>query len=196
MRKTRIRATTKPLGAAQNEAALEELNLQEKTYNDKCDKLEEIGSDETLGVVKKNKAKAELAILKSEDPMPLRMAKIHQEAAVRKVTKATVKAGAATAAAETAAKLAVEARHASEQAYAEATSAARAAENAIPIAQAAFAEAERILEDVKKNNSGSGEGNLWYIDRELEEKKKFLPKSKFASAAAAAELAKQKLQEN
>jgi len=75
----------------QSEAALKELEDQEKAYKDKCDSLEAIGNDASLGVVKKNKAKAELAILKSEDPMPLRMAKIHQEAALRKVTKATVK---------------------------------------------------------------------------------------------------------
>ena len=73
-------------------------------------------------------AKAELAMAKAEDPMPLRMAKIHQEAAVRKVTKATVKAGAATAAAETAAKLASEAREAAERAAVEASAAAKAAE--------------------------------------------------------------------
>jgi len=223
----------------QSEAALKELEDQEKAYKDKCDSLEAIGNDASLGVVKKNKAKAELAILKSEDPMPLRMAKIHQEAALRKVTKATVKvsrqigrelcmrtgieyrtlwvvlthkkillllltcllnvlsakAGAATAAAETAAKLAAEAKNAAEQAYVEAAAAAKVAEEAIPIAQQAFLDAETILEEVKKNNSGSGEGNIWYIDRELEERKKYLPRSRLASAEAAAAVAKTKLAE-
>ena len=112
-------------------------------------------------MVKRNKAKAELAMAKAEDPMPLRMAKIHQEAAVRKVTKATVKAGAATAAAETAAKLAVEARVAAEKAAIEASQAAKDAEDAIPAANQAFVDAEAVLEEVKAKNSGTGEGNLW-----------------------------------
>mmetsp|Transcript_23200 Transcript_23200/g.48149 ORF Transcript_23200/g.48149 Transcript_23200/m.48149 type:complete len:382 (-) Transcript_23200:49-1194(-) len=175
----------------QAEAALAELTAQEEAFKKKCDDLEAKGNDDTLGVVKRNKAKAELAMAKAEDPMPLRMAKIHQEAAVRKVTKATVKAGAATAAAETAAKLASEAREAAERAAVEASAAAKAAEEAIPVAQAAFADAEAILEEVKSKNSGSGEGNLWYIDRELEEAKRFLPRSKFAAAQAAAAAAKE-----
>lgn len=41
--------------------------------------LEGKSSDETLSVVKRNKAKAELAQLKGEDPLPLRKAKIGQE---------------------------------------------------------------------------------------------------------------------
>lgn len=56
-------------------------------------------------------------------------------------------------------------------------------------------DAETILEEVKKNNSGSGEGNIWYIDRELEERKKYLPRSRLASAEAAAAVAKTKLAE-
>ncbi|GMH65922.1 hypothetical protein TrST_g7998 [Triparma strigata] len=175
----------------QAEGALKELQEQEDAFKKKLDDLEATGNDDSLGVVKRNKAKAELAMAKAEDPMPLRMAKIHQEAAVRKVTKATVKAGAATAAAETAAKLAIEARIASEKAAVEASAAAKAAEAAIPDAEKAFADAEAILEEVKAKNSGSGEGNLWYIDRELEEAKRYLPKSKFAAAQAAAAAAKQ-----
>ena len=202
----------------QSENALKELQDQEAAFKKKCDDLEATGSDDSLGVVKRNKAKAELAMAKAEDPMPLRMAKIHQEAAVRKVTKATVKvrssvlcrakatyhrpslicrsrlvqqAGAATAAAETAAKLAVEARVAAEKAAIEASHAAKAAEDAIPAATKAFADAEAVLEEVKAKNSGTGEGNLWYIDRELEEMKRYLPKSKFAAAQAAAQAAKE-----
>ncbi|GMH65672.1 hypothetical protein TL16_g04258 [Triparma laevis f. inornata] len=168
----------------QAEGALKELQEQEAAFKKKLDDLEATSTDDSLGIVKRNKAKAELAMAKAEDPMPLRMAKIHQEAAVRKVTKATVKAGAATAAAETAAKHAVEARINSEKAAVEASAAAKAAEAAIP-------DAEAILEEVKQKNSGSGEGNLWYIDRELEEAKRYLPKSKFAAAQAAAAAAKQ-----
>ena len=67
---------------------------------------------------------------------------------------------------------------------------AQLAEKAIPVAEQAFKDAEAVLEEVKAKNSGSGEGNLWYIDRELEEARKYLPRSKFAAAAAAAAAAK------
>jgi len=40
-----------------------------------------------LGVVKRNRAKAELAQLKCTDPLPLRKAKITQAAAVKKAEK-------------------------------------------------------------------------------------------------------------
>eukprot|EP00968_Pinguiococcus_pyrenoidosus_P004691 scaffold302_cov247-Pinguiococcus_pyrenoidosus.AAC.17 len=52
-----------------------------------------IASDMSLGVVKRNKAANEKAQLEAEDPMPLRVAKIHQEATTRKLTKALNKAG-------------------------------------------------------------------------------------------------------
>jgi hypothetical protein len=171
-------------------AALKELQQQEEEYKSKCESLEAIGNDETLGTVKKGKAKAELAQLKAEDPMPLRKAKIHQEAAVRKLQKATVKAGAAATAAEMAARQAKESRNLAAQASVEALAAARAADEAIPLAEQAFVEAEQVLGEVKKKNAGSGEGQLFYIDRELEEAKKYMPKSKLAAAQAAAEAAK------
>lgn len=175
---------------AQNEAALAELHAQEEAIAKKLADLQKIADDPDLGVVKKGKAKAEIAQTKAEDPMPLRMAKIHQEAAVRKVTKATVKAGTTTAAAEVAAKEAVKARDAAANAAVEAEAAATAAEEAIPAAQNAFAEAEALLEEVKKKNTGGGQGQLFYIDRELEEAKRYLPKSKLAKAEAAAAAAK------
>ena len=52
-------------------------------------------------------------------------------------------------------------------------------------------DAEAVLEEIKSKNSGTGEGNLYYIDRELEEMKRYLPKSKFAAAQAAAAAAKE-----
>jgi hypothetical protein len=175
---------------AQNEAALAELAAQEEAIAKKLADLQVIADDENLGAVKKGKAKAEIAMIKAEDPMPLRMAKIHQEAAVRKVTKATVKAGTTTMAAEVAAKEAVKARGEAESAAVEAAAAAVAAEEAIPAAQQAFADAEALLEEVKKKNTGGGQGQLFYIDRELEEAKKFLPRSKVAKAEAEAAAAK------
>jgi len=45
--------------------------------------------DESIGLVTRNKAKAELAQHLSSDPLPLRRAKITQEAAVKKADRAT-----------------------------------------------------------------------------------------------------------
>ena len=180
------------LARAKEEAAasLAKLNEHEEAFMKRCSDLEAAGSDESLGVVKRNRAKAELAVAKAEDPMPLREAKIHQEAAVRRVTRATGKASAATAAANAASELATEVRREAENAAVEASAAAKVAEDAIPPAEKAFKEAEEVLDEVKSENVGTGEGNIWYIDRELEEAKRFLPKSKFNAAKAAAEAAK------
>ena len=52
------------------------------------------------GAVSRNKAKNELEQLKAEDPLPLRRAKLNQEAAVRKCEKARKQAEASRAAQE------------------------------------------------------------------------------------------------
>jgi colicin import membrane protein len=74
--------------AAVNEqkAAAAELQAQEDAYKKKIETLEK--KSEEGGVVSRNKAKAELEQLKAEDPLPLRKAKLNQEAAVRKCEKA------------------------------------------------------------------------------------------------------------
>jgi len=77
---------------AENKAALEELHKQEKEYNDKVSSLEAKSTDSSLSTVQKNKAANELQQLKSEDPLPLRKAKINQGATVRKCEKASVEA--------------------------------------------------------------------------------------------------------
>src|SRR3990167_4162785 len=110
------------------EDALRELRAQEDAYNQRVKDLTDKGNDESIGVVSRNKAKAELAQLKAEDPLPLRRAKITVEAAIRKADKAT------TIAAETANAAA---------ASATASSKARAqAENDASLASAARRNAE------------------------------------------------------
>merc|ERR1712137_860441 len=69
------------------EAALAEVKAQEDAYNQKKADLE-LKSTQG-GVVSQNKAKAELAQHLAEDPLPLRRAKITQEAAVKKAERAT-----------------------------------------------------------------------------------------------------------
>ena len=126
------------------EAALAELKAQEDAFNAKKNQLEATGNDESIGIVSRNKAKAELAQLLAEDPLPLRRAKITVEAAIRKAEKATqVAAETASAAASSAAEsskargladqdsnAASQARKQAEQAAADASRAREAASQA------------------------------------------------------------------
>jgi len=74
---------------AENElkSALDELHRQENEYNTQCQKLKQRSEDQSLGVVQRNKAANELAQLQSQDPLPLRQAKITTEAATKKSRK-------------------------------------------------------------------------------------------------------------
>ena len=105
--------------------------------------------NEEGGVVKRGKAKAELEQLKAEDPLPIRRAKITQEAALRRLEKARKAAEAATA----------------------------AAEEAAAIAEKQLADAEAYLADVS-SRVGSTEGTVWFLNRELEEARKYMPSKK------------------
>ena len=67
------------------EEALRQLHAEEEAYNKKKADLEK--KSQEGGVVSRNKAANELAQLLAEDPLPLRRAKITQEAAVKKAEK-------------------------------------------------------------------------------------------------------------
>jgi len=82
MRKEELRAAK-----AELDAALNELKAQEDAFNSSTAKLQRLSKEGTL--VSKNKAKNELAQHLSSDPLPLRKAKITQEAAVKKAEHAT-----------------------------------------------------------------------------------------------------------
>jgi len=187
------------------EAALRELHAQEKEFNDKTAELKAKSEDESIGLVTRNKAKAELSQHLASDPLPLRRSKINQEAAVKKADKATQAAADARAAAETAsqaaskaraaaeadlkqattarhhaeedARQATEARSAAEAAREHATRAKEEAEQALENARQKVDEAEAYLESVK-SRPGSAKGALWWIDRELHEAKAYLPEKK------------------
>jgi len=139
---------------AELEASLAELKAQEDAFNNKTNDLKK--KSESGSTVQQSKAKNELAQHLSSDPLPLRKAKTTNEAAVRKAEKATKAAQAATAASE-------QAREAAEQAVVE--------------AQEQVRRAEAFLEEVK-SKPGSAQGQLWWLSNELEEKKKYMPKSK------------------
>ncbi len=105
--------------------------------------------------MQRNKAKNELAQHLAEDPLPLRKAKITQEAAVKKTERAAV-------AAEAAAQEAARAKEAAEAAFAEASKRVE--------------EAEAYLEKAKNSLP---HGGVWWMERELHEAKAYLPKGGF-----------------
>eukprot|EP00122_Pirum_gemmata_P004530 Pgem_evm1s4117 len=72
------------------EEAIAECKKIEEEIQAKCSKLEKMSIDENLGVVKRNRAANELEQIRAEDPLPLRKAKITQEAALRKVNRGYV----------------------------------------------------------------------------------------------------------
>lgn len=171
------------------ETALAELHAQEQAYNNKTEELKR--KSEEGSVVQRNKAKNELAQHLGEDPLPLRRAKITQEAAVKKADRATKAAEEAAAQAaqarqaaeaarreaEAARRQAEAARRAAEEARREAEEAREAAEVAVREAEEKLGEAEAYLEEVKAI-AGNGKGALWWIDRELHEARAYMPTSK------------------
>ena len=126
--------------------ALAELEAQQKAFDDKVAQLTATGENMELGIVKRNRAKQELAMLKAKDPLPLDRAKINQGAAVRKVKKARMKAEKTAAA--------------SKEEYAKANE--------------AFKKAETDLAVITKQTKGAGQGTLWFMQRELAEAKKYM----------------------
>jgi Ca2+-binding EF-hand superfamily protein len=154
---------------AENEqkASLNALQKEEAAYAAQIATLE--GKSAGAGVSAK-KAAAELAQLKAADPMPLQKAKITQSATVRAAEKATKAAADAASAAEAAAAAAAAARVQAEEM-------ARQAEASVSAAEAKLHKAQAYLDEVKMK-PGHSFGNIWWMERELAEKKKYLPKSK------------------
>jgi len=137
-------------------AALAELKAQEDAFNSKTDELKRKSEDESVSVVNRNKAKNELAQHLNSDPLPLRKAKITQEAAVKKADKAAAAAAAARSAAADAKK---------------------ASEDAVDEAQRQVQKAEDYLREVR-SRPGSAQGALFWIQKGLEDAKKFMPERK------------------
>ena len=130
----------------ENKAALEELHAQEKAFEDKKAALEKTKNDMSIGVVKRNRAANELDQMLSEDPLPLRKAKINQAATVKKSERATKAAEAAK----------------------------EKAEAAVKNAEAKLQEALEFLQRAKASG-GVAKGAIWWMEREITEKKKYLP---------------------
>jgi len=155
-REAEARVAEAPFKQAQEElqAALADVKAQEDDYHGKIADAQR--RSEEGGVVSRNKAKAELAQLQAEDPLPLRKAKITLEAATKRAEKARAPFEAATKEAE----------------FARAQ-----AEDALNETKKRVAEAEAYLHEVR-NRPGQPYGALWWIDRELYEARKYIPESK------------------
>jgi len=144
-------------------AAVDDLHKQEESYQNQIKTLESKINDPNASTVTKSKAKNELAQLKNEDPLPLRKAKITQEAALRKVEKERKIAENATA--NAAAKtVELEAQK-------------RKVEAAVIETEEKYKEAQDYLEEVKRKG-GVSHGAIWWMERELKEAQKYLPKKK------------------
>uniref|UniRef100_A0A7S4P2V2 Calcium-regulated actin-bundling protein C-terminal domain-containing protein n=1 Tax=Paramoeba aestuarina TaxID=180227 RepID=A0A7S4P2V2_9EUKA len=162
------------VAAEEQKAAAAELQAQEDAYQAKIALLEK--KSQEGGVVSRNKAANELAQVKAEDPLPLRKAKLNQQAAVRKSEKAVAVAEEKKAEAERAKERAEEARLAAVRATEEAEEAARKLEEAVKVAEGKRDEALAFLEKVKA--TGVGVGRVWWMQRAMYEKQQYLPKAK------------------
>merc|ERR1712038_389777 len=69
------------------EAAMKALEAEEKSFNDKVAKLEKKVENKRLSATKIGIARSELEQLKSQDPLPLRKAKLTTKAATKKAKK-------------------------------------------------------------------------------------------------------------
>jgi len=123
-------------------SAVATLESEEKAYHDKISKLESKVNDKNLSTVKKGSFVAQLAQVKSEDPMPLRKAKITQSAALKKQKKERKKAAKVTEICRTKQKDAETAANTSQKAKVEADEAAEVAAQAKTLADTAETSAE------------------------------------------------------
>lgn len=137
--------------------ALAALEAEEKKYNGAIAKQQSIIDDETKGGVKRNRARATLAQLQAEDPLPLSRAKITQAASLKKAKKETKKAG---------------------RARNKAQAAAMTAEGAQLEAEELMKATEDAFEALRKSMGGSANGRIWWMERKMREIKKFMPKGK------------------
>jgi len=155
---------------AETKAALAELTAQEMEFSNKKADLKARSENDSIGQVSRNKAKNELEQLKTTDPLPLQRAKLNQGATVRKSERARAEA-------EKASQAAADSRVKQEKCVAEAAASAAAAHAAVEDANKKLNEAIFALEELKKEPDQSY-GDIWWMERELLEKKKYLPRSK------------------
>jgi len=159
------------------ESAVADLRRQEEEYKNKCQTLEAKSKDQSSSLIQRGKASNELAQLKGEDPLPLRKAKITQEAALRKVQKQKKATEEARLVTESKGRELEEAGRKLEQTSRELERAIRELEQAYASLEMKMAEAQEELEIIK-NKPGGGKGAIWWLQRELFEVDYRLQKAK------------------
>jgi len=151
-------------------AAVDDLKNQQDAYVNQMTTLEQKSKDMSVNLVQRNKAAAEFSQLKQQDPLPLSRAKITQEASLRKVEKERKRAESLTSVAEGKAKDA-------QKKVEELEELSKKVEQAYRDTEARVQEAQAFLEEVKKKG-GVPRGAIWWVERELTEAQKYLPKRK------------------
>lgn len=141
------------------QASVDEITALEEAKAKLLEKYQKVIDDPAAGAVKKGRAVSEKEQCLSEDPLPLRKAKITQGAALKRVQKARKVAEQETAKSAAAAVAAAQARE--------------EADAAKIVADTALAEAMAQLDDIKKKG-GTPLGQIWWMERELAEKQKFM----------------------
>jgi len=177
-----VRAAEQAVRDAEAEAVAIDTTLkaEQDAVTNEIARLDAITKDDTAGIVKRNTAVQDLARIKGADPLPLQRAKINQEAQVRKVQRArkaaeeTAEAATKTAEAVSQREAAVAARAAAEAAAAAAEEQTKAVEAQLVEVKRQTAEAEAKLEELK-SHAGVPHGAIWWMEREILEKKRNLP---------------------
>jgi len=158
--------------------ATDNLVVQAGKYAEVTETNHEDVNIESLGAVARNKAVQELAQLRGQDPLPLRKAKITQEAAVRKVEAERKRAEAARMPFTVKRQEAEEVRRAAEAARRAAEDQTRKVEAAIKDTEAKAQAAQEYLEEIKRQCSTLPHGQIWWMERQVKEAKKYMPRSR------------------
>ncbi len=161
----------------QADEALARVNQQTNNIYEKRNELENIIMDEANGIVTRNRAKAELRIIDNDDPLPLRKAKIHNENALKYVRKRTHSCVKAIGIFEEAKKNAEQAHEEARLTKEKAIKSEKDAEANKVQARDAITELKQILYELS-NAKILPWGHIFFIERELKEAERFLPKQK------------------
>lgn len=163
--------------------AVDECRRQEQAREDEMARLQGVLGDASTGIVSKGRAANQLHELRNNDPLPLRKAKLTQEAALRVMEKR--ERAAASKHAEAAAKTATCRTKFDDLQAKEVELEARRHELEVAVAeleasyaemQSRMGEASAAIEELKKQMCGLGA--VWWMERELYEADESLPRAK------------------
>jgi glutathione S-transferase len=172
------------LAKGELEAAVAELHAQEAALEKQKTDLEAKKEDPSGGAVSRGKAASMLSSLLDEDPLPLRKAKISQEAALRRVEREqktsmlkTIEAAAQTERCKAKLQELHEKEAELEQSKANLDQAIKDLEASYAELSTRMAEAQTVIAELKGRGT-SGMGALWWMERSLFEADECLPQSR------------------